>query len=150
MGNASTRSGPYSAWSISTGPEFEGLDGRKPKQKHILRADNVTDFNFGAVSGAKRERAIQGELHIPRAGSPRTRSRDVLGEIGTWDYDAHKRYFVIRDENEPQSIAHARVSRERRRNITAFQDPPFRGGPRSPADGVMRFAISSLRNPRAE
>lgn len=79
------------------------------KNKDILFAHLLSDFNVSAVQRSHRQRPVQRQLHVAGAGRLFPGSRDLLGNIRRWNEHFRRRDAIIRQENDLQLIAHRRV-----------------------------------------
>ena len=77
--------------------------------KMLSGADFLEDFDVGAVERADGERAVERELHVAGAGGFLARGGDLLGEIGRRDDALGERDAIVRQEDDLELVAHARV-----------------------------------------
>ncbi len=80
-----------------------------PEDEDVLVADFLADFDVGAVHGADGERAVEGELHVARAGGFGAGGGDLLGEIGGGKDTLGQRDAVVGQERDLEPIAHGRI-----------------------------------------
>ena len=83
--------------------------------KMLSGADFLEDFDVGAVERADGERAVEGELHVARAGGFLARGGDLLGEVGRGDDLLGERDAVVGQEDDLELVVDARVAVDVRR-----------------------------------
>ena len=90
-------------------PKFVHLLDGHSEDEDILGADLLADLDIGTVEGADRQRAVEREFHVAGAGGLLAGGGDLLGEISRRDDLLGERDAVIRQEDNLESILHARI-----------------------------------------
>ena len=78
------------------------LTGGEPEQEEVFRTDLLPNFDIRSVQRADRKGAVQGKLHVSRAGGLCARKGDLLGEIGSRDDLLREAHPVVGNENDFQ------------------------------------------------
>ena len=72
------------------------------EQEKVFFANRFTNLDVGAVERADRHGAIHHEFHVARAGGFLACRRNLRRQIGGGTDDLHRRYVVIRIEQQAQ------------------------------------------------
>ena len=94
------------------------------EQEEVLRARLLQHLHVGAVERADGQRAIDHELHVPRAGGLFARGRDLLGQIGGRVDQMCVLHIEVRHENDLHETIYVRVGVDGRSDgVDQFDDP---------------------------
>jgi hypothetical protein len=99
-----SRNSAHSPWPAARPPRARA--SRRGRSCHRRRAP---DLDVGAVVGADRQRAVEGELHVAGARGLLAGERDLLGQVGRRDELLGEGDVVVGREGDDQAPLDARV-----------------------------------------
>ena len=94
---------------VAFGVEFLHVGHFESEDEDVVVANLLADLNVGTVERADGERAVEGELHVARAGSFFAGGRNLLGEIGGGDDALGERDAVVGQEGNLELTLDLRV-----------------------------------------
>src|SRR5215469_9182917 len=91
---------------VSAALQFPDLLDRQPEQEEVLCANFLADLHIGTVKGTDREGAVESKLHVAGTAGLLAGHGDLLGQIPGWVDMLSALHAEIRQENDPETIAH--------------------------------------------
>ena len=98
-----------SRWACIPWPQFFDLGLAHAEEEEVVVAHELADLDVRTIVRADRERTVERELHVARAGRLLTGERDLLGQVGGRDDPFGKGHVVVRREQHLQPALDPRV-----------------------------------------